>query len=249
MSLEVKLQVFEGPLDLLMFLIEKNKVDIYDIPIADIADQYMDYIRQMKRNDMNVMSEFLVMAATLIDIKCRMLLPREVNEEGEVEDPRTELVQKLLEYKMYKYMSYELKDRHLDAEKVWVKKATLPKEVSSYVPPVDYDELIGENNLASLREIFENVMKKREDKIDPIRSKFGKIQKEEVDMDKKMDYVRNFVLMQRRCNFRTLLEKQHSKLEIIVTFMVILELMKVGDVIIEQEDAFGEIYISSREAA
>ena len=86
MSLEVKLQVFEGPLDLLLYLIEKNKVDIYDIPIVDITEQYLDYIRQMHREDMNVMSEFLVMAATLIDIKCRMLLPKEVNEDGEEEE-------------------------------------------------------------------------------------------------------------------------------------------------------------------
>ena len=102
MSLEVKLQVFEGPLDLLLYLIEKNKVDIYDIPIVEITAQYLEYIRQMENRDMNVMSEFLVMAATLVDIKCKMLLPKEVNEEGEEEDPRTELVQKLLEYKMYK---------------------------------------------------------------------------------------------------------------------------------------------------
>ena len=98
MALEVKLEVFEGPLDLLLHLIEKNKVDIYDIPIVEITEQYLDYIRQMQTEDMNVMSEFLLMAATLLDIKCRMLLPREVNEEGEEEDPRAELVEKLLEY-------------------------------------------------------------------------------------------------------------------------------------------------------
>ena len=105
MAISVKLEAFEGPLDLLLHLIEKNKIDIYDIPIVEITAQYLDYIRQMQREDMNVMSEFLVMAATLIDIKCKMLLPKEVNEDGEEEDPRAELVQKLLEYKMYKYMS------------------------------------------------------------------------------------------------------------------------------------------------
>ena len=83
MAIEVKLQVFEGPLDLLLHLIEKNKVDIYDIPIAEITEQYLDYIRQMQSEDMNVMSEFLLMAATLLDIKCRMLLPKEENDEGE----------------------------------------------------------------------------------------------------------------------------------------------------------------------
>lgn len=109
MGIPVKLQVFEGPLDLLLHLIEKNKVNIYDIPIVEITDQYMEYIHAMEREDLNIMSEFMVMAATLISIKCRMLLPREVNEEGEEEDPREELVRQLLEYKMYKYMSYELR--------------------------------------------------------------------------------------------------------------------------------------------
>lgn len=117
MAIPVKLEVFEGPLDLLLHLIDKNKIDIYDIPIVEITAQYLDYIRQMEKEDMNVMSEFLVMAATLIDIKCRMLLPKEVNEEGEEEDPRAELVQKLLEYKMYKFMSFELRDRQVDAER------------------------------------------------------------------------------------------------------------------------------------
>ena len=88
MGIPVKLPVFEGPLDLLLHLIDKNKIDIYDIPIVEITEQYMDYIRQMQQEDLNVMSEFMVMAATLLDIKCKMLLPREVNEEGEEEDPR-----------------------------------------------------------------------------------------------------------------------------------------------------------------
>ena len=103
MELTVKLQVFEGPLDLLLHLLEKNKVNIYDIPIVEITNQYMEYIAEMKRNDLNVMSEFLVMAATLIDIKSRMLLPKKESEkeEEEEEDPRAELVQQLLEYKMY----------------------------------------------------------------------------------------------------------------------------------------------------
>ena len=118
MAIPVKLPVFEGPLDLLLHLIDKNKIDIYDIPIVEITDQYLEYIHQMEREDLNIMSEFMVMAATLLDIKCRMLLPKEVNEEGEEEDPRAELVQQLLEYKMYKYMSYELRDRMNEAIRV-----------------------------------------------------------------------------------------------------------------------------------
>ena len=105
MAIPVKLQVFEGPLDLLLHLIEKNKVDIYDIPISLITEQYLEYVQAMPKEDLNVVSEFLVMAATLLDIKCKMLLPAEVKEDEEEIDPRAELVQKLLEYKMYKYMS------------------------------------------------------------------------------------------------------------------------------------------------
>ena len=126
MALSVKLNVFEGPLDLLLHLIDKNKIDIYDIPIVEITDQYMEYLHSMEKEDLGIMSEFLVMAATLLDIKCKMLLPKEVNEEGEEEDPRAELVQKLLEYKMYKYMSYELRDRLGDAAGVYHAERRIP---------------------------------------------------------------------------------------------------------------------------
>ena len=146
MELTVKLQVFEGPLDLLLHLLEKNKVNIYDIPIVEITNQYLEYIGEMKRQDLNIMSEFLVMAATLIDIKSKMLLPKEETEEEE-EDPRAELVQKLLEYKMYKCMSYELKDRQMDAERVLFKVPTIPDEVRQYEEPIDIEELVSDITL------------------------------------------------------------------------------------------------------
>ena len=114
-GIPVKLQVFEGPLDLLLHLIDKNKIDIYDIPIVEITNQYMEYIQAMDRADLNVMSEFLVMAATLIKIKSKMLLPKDEEDPEDEEDPREELVRRLLEYKMYKCMANELKDRQLDA--------------------------------------------------------------------------------------------------------------------------------------
>ena len=109
MSISVKLEAFDGPLDLLLHLIEKNKIDIFDIPIVEITNQYMEIIAQMQTKDMDVMSDFLLMAATLLRIKSKMLLPAEKAEEGEEEDPRAELVERLLEYKTYKYASYELK--------------------------------------------------------------------------------------------------------------------------------------------
>ena len=194
MAIPVKLEVFEGPLDLLLHLIDKNKVNIYDIPIVLITEQYMEYVNRMEKKDLNVVSEFLVMAATLLDIKSKMLLPKEVNEEGEEEDPRAELVEKLLEYKMYKYMSYELKDMYMDADKSLFKKPTIPDEVAAYRQPVNLEELVGDMNLAKLRVIFDDIMKRQENKLDPIRSKFGRIEKEEVSLDEKMSYVRDFLI-------------------------------------------------------
>ena len=161
MGIPVKLQVFEGPLDLLLHLIDKNKIDIYDIPIVEITNQYMEYIEAMEQSDLNVMSEFLLMAATLLDIKCRMLLPKEVNEDGEEEDPRQELVEQLLQYKMYKYMSYELKDRQIDSERVMYRKPDIPDEVAGYVEPVDLDELLEDLTLGRLQNIFQDVMRRQ----------------------------------------------------------------------------------------
>ena len=152
---------------MLLHLIEKNKVNIYDIPIVEITNQYMDYIHQMEREDLNIMSEFMVMAATLISIKCRMLLPREVTEEGEEEDPREELVRQLLEYKMYKYMSYELRDRMAEAAKNVYKLPTIPKEVLSYREPVDTEDLLDGLTLEKLNQIFQSVMKDRKTKLTP----------------------------------------------------------------------------------
>ncbi|MBR1770615.1 MAG: segregation/condensation protein A [Lachnospiraceae bacterium] len=248
MAISVKLEAFEGPLDLLLHLIEKNKVDIYDIPIVEITEQYLDYIRQMETEDMNVMSEFLVMAATLIDIKCRMLLPKEVNEEGEEEDPREELVQKLLEYKMCKYMSLELRDRQVDASRNLYREQQLPQEVAAYKPPLDYDELIGDMNLNKLHELFKSIVRKQEDKIDPIRNKYGKIEKEEIDMDLKMLYVEAYAREHKTFSFRKLLEKQKSRAELIVTFLIILEMMKTGKIRISQEHIFDDILITSNVA-
>ena len=247
MAIPVKLEVFEGPLDLLLHLIDKNKIDIYDIPITLITEQYLEYIRQMESGDMNVMSEFLVMAATLLDIKCKMLLPAEVNEDGEEEDPRAELVQKLLEYKIYKYMSYELKDLHMSAEKAYYREPRLPKEIEEYRPPVDYGELIGEATLVRLNEMFRFMLRRQEEKIDPVRSSFGKIEKDEIDLDKKQVYLQNYLLKHRYCSFMELLEKQNSKMELIVTFLLVLEMMKIGKIIIEQEELFGEILIIVKE--
>ena len=248
MGISVKLQQFEGPLDLLLHLIDKNKVDIFDIPIVEITNQYMEYLHAMETEDMSVMSEFLVMAATLLDIKARMLLPKEVNEEGEEEDPRQELVERLLEYKMYKYMSYELRDRQMDAEHMLYREQSLPKEVLQYKPPINLDDILEDLDLEKLNAIFQDVMKRSEDRMDPVRSKFGQVEKEEVDLDQTIAYVEKYISRHHKCNFRSLLNKQKSKMRVVITFLTILEMMKTGKIEVEQDEIFGDILITAKQS-
>ncbi len=243
MSIAVKLEAFEGPLDLLLHLIEKNKVNIYDIPIAEITEQYLEYVNAMDKQDLNVVSEFLVMAATLIDIKSRMLLPKEINEDGEEIDPRQQLVERLLEYKKFKYIAEELKDKQTDAEKFMFKPETLPPEVAKYEEPVDMEKLLEDVTLRKLNAIFQSVMKRQVDKIDPVRSKFGKIEKDEVSLSDKIEYIQEFSRNCRNFSFRALLDRQSSKMEVIVTFLAVLELIKTSKIRIEQDAIFDDIRI------
>ena len=251
MDLQVKLQVFEGPLDLLLHLIDKNKVDIYDIPIVTITDQYMEYINSLKEARLDVMSEFLVMAATLLSIKSKMLLPKAVVEEGgeEAEDPRAELVAQLLEYKLYKSMSYELRDRQMDADRIFYKAPTIPEEVLKYEQPVNIDELVSDLTLQQLNDIFKQVMSRVENRVDPIRSKFGKIKKEEVSLEDKMVYMNSYAKTHKSFSFKQLLMECHTRTEVVVTFLCILEMMKSGQITIFQEHTFDDIAIESKIAA
>ena len=247
MSISVKLEAFDGPLDLLLHLIEKNKIDIFDIPIVEITNQYMEIIAQMQTKDMDVMSDFLLMAATLLRIKSKMLLPAEKAEEGEEEDPRAELVERLLEYKTYKYASYELKDLQMDASKQLFKKPSIPEEIANYKEEIDISELLGDLTLARLQSIFHAVMKKQIDKIDPIRSKFGKIEKEKISLGDRMQYISEYAREHKKFNFRMLLDEQTSKTMVIVSFLGILELMKEGMLKIVQENIFDDIWITYQE--
>lgn len=244
MSIAVKLQAFEGPLDLLLHLIDKNKINIYDIPIVEITEQYMEYVRTMEEKDMNVMSEFLVMAATLLNIKSKMLLPKDENQsEEDAEDPRRELVERLLEYKMFKYVSDELKGKQIDASRIIFKEPTIPKEISGYKEEIPIKELLNDLTLKKLQDVFKSVIKKQVDKIDPIRSNFGKIEKEEINLSDKILYIEQYGQAHKKFSFKKILERQNSKMEIIVTFLGVLELMKIGRISIVQEDLFDDILI------
>lgn len=245
MSLSFKLDAFEGPLDLLLHLIEKNKVDIYDIPIAEITDQYLEYVSSMENQDLDVVSDFLVMAATLLDIKSKMLLPPEVNEEGEEQDPREELVARLIEYKMYKYMAEELKERQFSAGKAMYKQPTIPAEVAEYEEPVDLEQLLNGLTLGQLNRIFQSVLQRQVDKIDPVRSKFGTIKKEPFRVSEKIGNILTFARNTRRFGFRQLLERQGDRVEVIVTFLAVLELMKMGHLAVTQESLDAEIELET----
>ena len=224
MGIPVKLQVFEGPLDLLLHLIDKNKIDIYDIPIAEITEQYLDYIKQMQEQDLDVMSEFLVMAATLLDIKSKMLLPKQVDEEGEEIDPRAELVEKLLEYKMYKYISYDLKDRAMDAEHT--------------------QALLDGVTLTKLNDVFKTLMRRQAGRVDPVRSKFGTIEKEEFSVEDKTVFIEAYFNEHETCFFTDLLSENPGRIEIIVSFLVILEMIKGGKIKVDQKDIFEDIILT-----
>lgn len=248
MAISYKLEKFEGPLDLLLHLIDKNKIDIYDIPIVEITHQYLDYVNQMEEEDLNVVSDFLVMAATLLDIKSRMLLPVEEEEDGEEEDPRAELVARLLDYKRYKMMAQELLDLEEHAQGMLFKKPTVPREVAKYEPPVDLDKLLDGLTLAKLQKIYESVMRRQKEKVDPIRSNFGTIRKEPVSLETRIMDVMQYARKHRKFSFRQMLERQGDRLEIVVTFLAILELMKIGKIYLTQEHTFDDMLIETLEA-
>ncbi len=243
MDIAFKLNAFEGPLDLLLHLIEKNKVDIYDIPISMITDQYLEYLAEMDKHDAEVTSEFLVMAATLLDIKARMLLPKEVDAEGNEEDPRAELVQKLMEYKMYKYMSVELKDKAIIASKAMYKEASIPEEVAKYEPPIDLDVFIGNVTVEKLKAVFDDVIKRNSELVNVEAMRYGRIQREAISIPDKITELRSFIGNHKQFSFRDFIEKQQTRMNIIVSFLAILELMKTGEIWAEQDGNDNDIIL------
>ncbi len=234
MDYNFKLESFEGPLDLLLHLIEKNKVDIYDIPIALITEQYLEAIAQMPDKDLDSMSEFLLMASTLLEIKARMLLPREEEEEEEG-DPRAELVARLLEYKKYKLLSAQMRSLEEGSDKLWYREQDLPQEVAKYKPPVDLDHLLKNETAEKLQRIFDEIMRRQSDRTDEVHSHFGEIEREAVQIGDRLDYVKERVRKPGRHSFRSLLGSSATKLEIVITFLAILELIKTGEIRLSED--------------
>lgn len=242
MSYEVKLSTFEGPIDLLLHLIDKDQINIYDIPIAQITSQYLEYIEQMQSLDMDVATEFLVMAATLVSIKARMLLPRvpkgQVTEE-EGPDPREELVQRLLEYRKFKEVAFYLKNQEQQVGKAYTRKNTIDMYQHLFRPTNPVGGVTMEILLHSLHKVLRRA---GADLSIP-----GEITREEIQVPEKMrQLLAMLVLYPQGMPFSRIFSNNTDRTEVIVTFLAILELLKAGQLSVTQKETFGEITISRR---
>ena len=237
----IKIDNFEGPFDLLFHLIEKNQFSIYDIPINIITDQYMEYLFAMQELDLEVTSEFLVTAATLLHIKSRMLLPSKKEEQQEEVDPREELVIRLLEYRKFKEFSTVLRQREKDWALVYYK---LP-EIIQFTQKEETLELIP----AELQRIYAEMLEKNRKKMNPNVSSMNRIiQHEKVSLRSKMREIIRELLKRSHLKFSELFSfRKKSPTDVITGFMAILELAKLKKVKLEQKKLFDEIYINKNE--
>ncbi len=241
MGYKVELEAYEGPLDLLLSLIQKNEIDIYDIPINMITEQFLDSIKDMEKLNLEVTSEFLLMAATLLEIKSKMLLPKDkIVEEGvEIEiDPREVLVQRLIEYKLYKEAAERLKISELIESRVYYK----PREdLSIYNDP--FEEL-RKIDLAHLVKAISNIIAKNSVKHN--RIDFNEISRQEYTLDTCIDEIRARLKLNKNILFSQLLSSDTTREEIVTYFLSLLELIKMKKVYVEQDSAFTDLTISWR---
>lgn len=238
-SYNLKLESFEGPLDLLFHLIEKNKINIYDIPIAKLTDQYMDYLYEMQELNLELASEFLVLAATLLHIKSKMLLPKKVDpQDEEEEDPREVLIRKLIEYKKHKKMAKELFDREKEYAKLHYK---LP-EVYTFDKVYAVEDLSAEE----LAEAYKRILLRNAQKMnETVQERVDTIVKvEKVTLRSKIRQVMQTLVERSAFRFSELFGRgKVSKTERVTGFMAVLELTRTEKVKLEQEQLFSEITV------
>jgi segregation and condensation protein A len=235
-SYRVKLEIFEGPLDLLLYLIKKDEIDIYDIPIARITEQYLGYLELMQELDISVAGDFLVMASTLIYIKSKMLLPPEPKVDGEEdlsEDPRAELIERLLEYQKFKSASQMLYSRG-EIESACYTRG--PLEIDSSNPEVS-------TTLFDLLRVFREVLKRAEAQIEM------EIARDEMTIAEKLAQIHAMLEERERINVIELFEMSRSKRELIITFLALLELVKEWKIYLTQDEPFGDIFARWRASA
>ncbi len=236
MSYKLKLDVFEGPLDLLLYLIKKNDLDVCDIPIAQVTDQYLEYIEMMKMLDLEIIGDFLVMAATLIQIKSRMLLPPDpsLQEEEEQEDPRDELVRRLQEYKVFKEIAEQLKLKEQERQQLFPRK--VDQEQSQGLKE-DSKEVVFEANLFDLINAFSKALERfKEDSV-------YEVQKEEYTVEDKIHHILHSLLKRPRVFLTDIFIESKNKMEVIVSFMAVLELIRLKEIKVLQKRLFADIEI------
>lgn len=243
----VKIDAFEGPLDLLLHLINRLEIDIYDIPVKEITEQYMLYIHTMQELELDIASEYLVMAATLLSIKSGMLLPKQEEElfdeefgEEPEEDPREELMRRLIEYRVYKEAADDLRELEEDRSQVYTKA---PSDLSEYGTQVVNQTNSLDVTLYDMLGAFQKMLRRK--KIQkPMQTK---IARQEIPIDKRMDEIlKDLHEHPGRRRFVDLFPS-NSKDHLVVTFLAILELMKSHMILIEQENNFSDIFIMGSE--
>jgi segregation and condensation protein A len=240
-----KLETFEGPLDLLLHLIDKSEIDVYNIPISEITDQYMEVLNSMQELELEVTSEFLVMAATLLAIKSQMLLPKppviELEDDygfDEDYDPRAELVQKLIEYRKYKSIAEELRDKELARSLIYTRE---PEDLTPYVPSVPENPVRG-LHVADLVIAFQRALRKAKS-----RNTIAKIRRDEISVKDRMTEVVELLDQNGgRILFSRLVGEDMTREDIVVTFLALLELMKVKKIVCFQNKLFDDIVIQAR---
>ena len=235
----IELDVYQGPFDLLLDLIAKNEVDLWDIPIAAITEQYLNYLYSLQEKDLAITGEFLVMAATLIRIKSRLLLPQEPLEddpEDEPEDPRIELVEQLVRYKFFKEAAQFLQHRYEDAARHF----TRGQRIESYDLTPVYTEPMGDVTLLELSELYLHLLVELE-KEPPVHTISGKI-----SLQERLALVRLQLVGHPRATFSDLV-RNNSTSEIVVTFLAVLELVRLGEIALIQTKSFGEIDVKPLE--
>ncbi|MFC1557390.1 segregation and condensation protein A [candidate division KSB1 bacterium] len=236
MSYQIKLNVFEGPYDLLLFLIRKGEIDIYDIPIARITREYLEYVELMQSLNLEIAGEFLVMASTLMRIKVRMLLPVYAGEDEEFEDPRHELVQNLLEYQKFKYASEKLEALESQRRNVFI-RSNQEKDFQDEMYDEDYELQM---NIYELIVAYNHLITKEK------KETFHVVERDPVTIEQQMDEILELLGSEKRISFRQHLMRYTDAIIIIINFLAILELAKRKLITIKQAQPYKDIWIYKR---
>ena len=248
MDYNYKINEFEGPLDLLLSLISKHEVDIVDIPIFEITKQYIDYISNFKEFDFEIASEFIIMASELLEIKSKMLLPNPLYDNEDFndikDDPRDELVNKLLEYKMYKNAANLLDERHNDFGRTYFKSQ---EDLTPFIKDTPLEEL----NKDLEKDLLVNAIKRVLINIDRTDNKrenyFEKVKRDPFTVEEKIKLIEKKLKSEKQFSFTSLFSDEIRKSEVIVTFMALLEMLKLNLITVVQQYLFDDIIIEGRE--